>query len=580
MSDAFRRGIRPPTKLPPWAWAAKNVKIQNSERSSVFDPEQTPWWKAPMECAADVETRNVVVLAPTGSGKSTMAEALFPYIVSEDPGPLLYASLTDDNAKFWAESRLIPALKSCAALAALWPQDRHKSRKLEILFSHMPLVMGGANLSNFQEKSVRWLYGDEVWDWKPGLIREFLARHHGRWNRKIFLVSQGGYEKSEFHIEWEKTDKADFGWRCPQCSHEQAFEFEAVKFDYVEVDGKVDEQATANTARMRCGGCNTEFPDNVQSRRMLAGSNMENGRLGYVSRGSSPVERYRGFHVDALAVWWIPWSEEVLGFLEATRLAKAGAIEKIRQWKQKRRAVFWSEEMLDSSTKLEVSGYSRDEFDGKTPLEGETMRIATIDCGGDHFWAVVRSWTQGGSSTLLWEGYVPGRGGDEAELAELVDRFGVEPNKTFIDIGYDESRILNLIVRRGWVGIKGDGVKSGWPGESKGGKKIENLFSKVQRKPASRGGIARWVWVATNPLKDMLARLSSGQGAEWRVFSDVSNAYKKHFKAERMEEFQVGREQQVKRVWVNKDRSNHLWDCEVYQVGAARMFRLFEGGED
>lgn len=580
MSDAFRRGIRPPTRLAPWAWAAANVKIQNSERSSVFDPEQTPWWKGPMECAADVETRNVVVLAPTGSGKSTMAEALIPYVVSEDPGPMLYASQTDEDAKFWAESRLIPALKSCAALTALWPEDRHKSRKLEILFPHMPLVMGGANLSNFQEKSVRWLYGDEVWTWKPGLVREFLARHHDRWNRKVFLVSQGGYVDSEFDLEWRKTDQASFGWKCPECQTQQVYSFDSIKFERVEIDGKLDEQATADTAQMQCAQCSTRFADNAQNRRTLSSSNIDNGNRGYIATHAGAIRGYRGFHVDSLAVWWIPWANEVVSFLEADRLMRAGAMEKFRQWKQKRRAVFWSEEMVDAAEPLVVSGYSRDEVQAGDAIKGEAMRFATVDVGGDHFWLVVRAWCHGGESTLLWEGYVPGRGGDETELTELIERFGVDPNKTFIDIGYDEPRILNLIVRRGWVGIKGDGKKTGWTAENKSGRKVENPFSKIQRKAASRGGIARWVWVATNPLKDMLARLSSGQGAEWRVFSDVSNAYRKHFKAERMEEFQVGREQQVTRVWVQKSRNNHLFDCEVYQVGAARMFRLFEGGED
>lgn len=580
MSDAFRRGIRPPTKLTPWAWASKNVKIQNSERSSVFDPDQTPWWKAPMECAADVETRNVVVLAPTGSGKSTMAEALIPYVVSEDPGPMLYASQTDEDAKFWAESRLIPALKSCAALAALWPEDRHKSRKLEILFPHMPLVMGGANLSNFQEKSVRWLYGDEVWTWKPGLVREFLARHHDRWNRKVFLVSQGGVTGSEFEGEWNKTDKASFSWRCGGCGWQQVYSWDSVKFDRIEIDGKIDEQASADTARMQCVKCAAEFPDTVASRRTLACSNLDNGSKGYMQIIPPFIRGYRGFHVDSLAVWWVPWANEVVGFLEADRMAKAGAIEKLRQWKQKRRAVFWSEDMVDAAAPLTVSGYSRDEVDSAKRLDDEAARFATIDCGGDHFWLTIRAWWQGGASSLLWEGYVPGRGGDETELADLVARFGVDPNKTFIDIGFDETRILNLIVRRGWVGIKGDGVKTGWQAETKSGKKTEHPFSKIQRKTASRGGIARWIWVATNPLKDTLSRLASGNGAEWRLFSDVSNAYRKHFKSERAEEFRVGKEQQVKRVWVQKSRSNHLWDCEVYQVGAARMFRLFEGGDE
>jgi hypothetical protein len=85
----------------------------------------------------------------------------------------------------------------------------------------MPLILGGANLSNFQEKSVRWLYGDEVWAWEPGLVREFQARHHNRWNRKEYLVSQGGIGGSvdengafeggdELWREWMKTDRGEF----------------------------------------------------------------------------------------------------------------------------------------------------------------------------------------------------------------------------------------------------------------------------------------------------------------------------------------------------------------------------------
>ena len=176
VDDSCHVGWRPPTTLKTWEWARDNVKIANSERASFFDPEQTPWWKAPMECAGDHEVREVVVIAPTGSGKSTMAEGLIPYIVAEDPGAMLYTSQTDADARFWAETRLLPALKSVESIRNLWPEDRHKSRKLEIIFPHMPLVLGGANMSNFQEKSVRWIYGDEVWKWAPGLLRECQAR--------------------------------------------------------------------------------------------------------------------------------------------------------------------------------------------------------------------------------------------------------------------------------------------------------------------------------------------------------------------------------------------------------------------
>ena len=43
------------------------------------------------------------------------------------------------------------------------------------------------------------------------------------------------------------------------------------------------------------------------------------------------------------------------------------------------------------------------------------------------------------------------------------------------------------------------------------------------------------------------------------------------------EEVAVGRQKQIKRVWVLKNRkANHLFDCEVYQIGAALMLGLFE----
>ena len=75
----------------------------------------------------------------------------------------------------------------------------------------------------------------------------------------------------------------------------------------------------------------------------------------------------------------------------------------------------------------------------------------------------------------------------------------------------------------------------------------------------------------------MLARLASGNGVEWQTFTDVSKAYKKHFKAESQQEVEVGRRKEIKRVWILKNRkANHLFDTEVYQVGAALMFRLFD----
>jgi phage terminase large subunit GpA-like protein len=576
MSNAFRAAIRPPSRLLPWQWAAENVRVANSERSPKFDPGQTPWWKGPMECAADYETRQVVIVAPTGSGKSTLAEALIPYAVSENPGPFLYASQTDPDAKFWAETRLKPALRSCAPLAALWPKDRHASRKLEIIFPHMPLILGGANMSNFQEKSVRWLYGDEVWAWDAGLVREFLARHHNRWNRKIYLVSQGGVIDGEFHLEWKKTDQAEFSWRC-DCGDAQPFSFEWIKFDTItRDDGSIDDQATAETARMRCRGCAKEYPDDVQTRRRLASSNMDNGGMGYISTNPIGLRDMRGFHLDSLAVWWIPWSQEVLEFLEASRLAKQGVTDKLRQWKQKRRAQFWSDDMADSQILISRNGFTKMEHEDGGPIEGEVRRFATIDAGGDHYWTAITSWKQGGNCRLLWEGYVPSDGHDETDLAAIVKRYRVPPPQTFIDIGYEQDRILDLCVKHGWTGIKGEGNKRFFLHKSAAGKPVEKLYSPIKRARAKSGGVARFIFLASNPVKDVLARILQA-GDQIEIPADVSKPFENHMKCERRTVEKHPKTGEEKSVWIRPgSKANHLWDCMCYAVAAALAFRVFD----
>lgn len=583
-----RLGLRPPSDLKPWEWAAQNVKIANSERSSRYDPEQTPWWKRPMECAGDYSTREVVVVAPTGSGKSTMVEALVPYIVSEDPGPLLYASQTDSDAKFWAESRLKPAMLSCPTLRNLWPKDRHASRKMEIIFPHMPMVICGANHSSFQEKSVRWLFGDEVWDWEPGLVREFKARHHNRWNRKVILVSQGstagGFDENgacvggdEFWQEWRKSDMGVYSWKCQECGDAQPYDFTSLKYDVIENGmGGIDEQATSKTARMACRGCGHEYADKPEVRRKLCKSNTDNGNGGYISTNAAAVDNVKGFRIDSLAIWWVPWEAEILEFLEAKRQLKAGVTDKMRQFTQKRRADFWSDSM--STSKVDVvrsADFSKIDHEDGAPLDDEMARFATIDAGGDHYWMTICAWKAGGCVRVLWEGYIPSDGGDETQLLGICDRYNVKRRATFIDIGYEQDRILDLCVKHGWTGIKGSGNHRAFPHPTATGKPVEKLYSTIRRAKAKSGGIANFILIASNEIKDILSRVASNPD-QLQLPADLSKPFESHMKCEQRQVEKHPKTGQEKVFWIRpNNRANHLWDCMCYQVAAALMVGVF-----
>ena len=571
-------GFRPPTDLSPWAWAAANVRIANSERASFFDPAQTPWWKAPMECAADAETRQVVCVAPTGSGKSTMAEALTAYIVSENPGPMIYASQTDEDAKFWSETRLMPALRSVRSIERLWSKDRHQTRKGAIIFPHMPIVISGANLSSFTEKSCRWLYGDEVWRWIHGLVREFQARHHNRWNRKVYLVSQGGFEKSELYIEFMKTDQARFSWRC-HCGEAQPFDWSGLRFEVIEGDdGTTDIQASAATARLCCRACGHEHSDDVQTRRALSDSNMDNGMGGYIP-GADGLAGNRGFKIDALAIWWRPWRDDVIEFLSATAAKNAGDFNPLRQWRQKNRCDFWSDEMIDAPVKIVRGGqYQKESVANALPVEGEIQRFLTVDVGGDHFWATVAAWKGAGKMALLYEGYIPSQGGSEPGLVALAEQYGIEPARVVMDIGYDAERIGDLIAANGWLGIKGDGVKTSFSFRDKRGRRGERLYSGIMRYRTRNGAHARYIMIASNQIKDILWRMTQNDGAiEYPI--DLSKVFENHMKCERRH-VEVNPKSQAQRViWTPKGKHNHLWDCMCYQVATAMVWRIFGADE-
>ena len=147
-------------------WAEANVRFPASDRASRFDRNVAPWMNEPLLAATDDETTQLFIRAATGAGKTTFMETLACFIVAQKPGPTLFVGQTDDMVKDWTESRLLPIFRECEPVHALFPEDRHSLRKTTILFPHMVLFAGGANITNLQEKSMRYCIGDEVWRWK------------------------------------------------------------------------------------------------------------------------------------------------------------------------------------------------------------------------------------------------------------------------------------------------------------------------------------------------------------------------------------------------------------------------------
>jgi hypothetical protein len=91
------------------------------------------------------------------------------------------------------------------------------------------------------------------------------------------------------------------------------------------------------------------------------------------------------------------------------------------------------------------------------------------------------------------------------------------------------------------------------------------------------------IYIASAPIKDILANLRGGKGASWEIYRDIDagkdkvNSYHHQMNGETKREV-IDRKGGSTWEW-HKAHDNHAWDCETYQVGAALMMSILAGSE-
>ena len=560
---AFFRNFRPPSDLTPSAWASNRVVIADG-LTPRYDVANAPWQRGPMDAIADPTIKEVVYLAPIGTGKTTFMEAGLSYIISEDPGPTLLVGQTDDDLKDWAETRMDYAIQNTPEVAALLPKDRHKKRKMEILFPSMSLFMTGANLSGLQSKSMRRVFCDEAWQYKPGMLNEARGRLHDRWNRQFFILSQAGVAGDELDKAWRNTDQREFSFACPGCGSVQPWMWSNVVFSD---DENLDNLTRAKSAHLKCANadCDWVCPDSPQPRRALAES------AEYVPSATG-MPGHVGFHYNVLCNWRKPLWEIVLLWLEAKAAIKQGNVDPLRQFIQKRLAEPWEEDLTDNREALVGDGYLVSEYADGKQIEDEAHRFLTVDKQRDHFWAGVRAWKANGESMQLWYGRVE----TFDAVHDIALRYKVKPQCVFVDAQYDTDQVYSACARMNWTALHGSGQKS-FAFKKQNGDIVHRAFTRFQEAAASGGGRARYAHWASDRIKDILHSHRTGKAAAWQIPDDASQDFLKQIDSEVKREVTNSKTKQVEYRWVRTRNNNHAWDVEAMQIVAALMLRLIPG---
>ncbi len=571
---------RLPERIPPWKWCEENVKnIPYSPIPGHFKSANSPWVREVMEAMADPDIRIVSIVAPVQSSKTISAELCLCYIIANFPGPCLWLSQTDADAKDQAEARLHKLFSECDAVKKLFPADRHKKKTQTVFFSNgMTLwVLGAHAKSNLQSRSIRWLIGDETWQWPSGHMQQAEARVTAfGWLGKCIFLSQGGTENDDTHRKFETTDMREWEFKCPKCGKYQPYKWSNIEWDknYRDGEGRMDFAKVRSSVRLVCEFCKHEIADSDANRKLL------NSSAKFVPQNPNAPTTKAGFHWNSLAS--MSWGELAEMYLRAKESCRRGDLEDLKNFYQKRLALPWGDLEEDFTLDISPSGYRMGddwESEGAVGAKGAVLppphenknrvrlRFLTVDVQMDHFYAVVRSWACDASSRLVYCAKL--QTWEDVEI--LQNRFGVFPQLVFVDAGYSTFEVYRNCAKHNWTALMGNGRRD-FPHRVNG--KITQRFYSTARHPLVSDRKCRMHYWSNLGIKDTLARLRSNQnpeeGSTWEVPSDVPEEYLK----------MLDSEQRVKKgnSWEWRQigkRPNHYWDCEAMQVCAAYMMKLF-----
>lgn len=462
----------------------------------------------------------------------------------------------------------------------LFPADRHKKKTQTVFFSNgMTLwVLGAHAKSNLQSRSIRWLIGDETWQWPSGHMQQAEARVTAfGWLGKCIFLSQGGTENDDTHRKFETTDMREWEFKCPKCGKYQPYKWSNIEWDknYRDGEGRMDFAKVRSSVRLVCEFCKHEIADSDANRKLL------NSSAKFVPQNPNAPTTKAGFHWNSLAS--MSWGELAEMYLRAKESGRRGDMEDLKNFYQKRLALPWGDLEEDFTLDISPSGYRMgDDWESEAavgtkgailppPHENKNrvrLRFLTVDVQMDHFYAVVRSWACDASSRLVYCAKL--QTWEDVEI--LQNRFGVFPQLVFVDAGYSTFEVYRNCAKHNWTALMGDGRRD-FPHRVNG--KITQRFYSTARHPLVSDRKCRMHYWSNLGIKDTLARLRSNQnpdeGSTWEVPSDVPEEYLKMLDSE--QRVKNGNSWEWRQIG---KRPNHYWDCEAMQVCAAYMMKLFK----
>ena len=424
LRDALSR-YRPPEKISTVDWAEKNRTFRLADSGAVvpYDRWRTPYNIAPSNALDEPGVELVVMVKPSRSGGTTIAENFIAKMIDIGPmGRVAWYLGSDKAVKEYCEGAIRPLFDDHPRLRAKIGKGKSDNTDTRKRVSGHLIEFLAANDSNFRNREFYFGVMDEPDGWtrfaeSPKTQLRGRQKNIGR-RRKGFILSHPdkGW-RAGVAPAWESTSRGIYVMRCAECdlfaaAHATKFWPDVPEFrlhyqrdDKAPVDARI--AMAGRTAGMACPHCGSVL-DDAQRFAMVDQAGREDW---WMHRGQTldPVEGIqgepephteRGFYVHGLMVKTSPAAELARGLEEALiKYERSGgsreATKALREFMSKQLGeIFEGKTGLEGVTSATLQKRARAEVAtefGMCPTD-VLFITAAVDVGAGKFDVSFRGW--------------------------------------------------------------------------------------------------------------------------------------------------------------------------------------------
>jgi hypothetical protein len=571
--------LAPIPRLSVSEWAEANIVFD--ERTSAipgrFSASLTPYIREPLQAYADKTITDLTLCFGTQTAKTTVVMVGTAYRIVNDAVPVLWVMPNADLAKSFSKTRWQQMVEDCEPLKAQKPKKRDLFNNLEQHFAKVTLNFVGSNsASNLASRPAGLLNMDETDKFKENTEREAGALQLAQERTKTFpyplrvKTSTPTTVTGEIWQEFLLGDQRFYNVPCPHCGSliilrfrvENEHGFCGLRWwreseDEVRGEGgEWDMEKVRKSAFYRTQCCGHEIYDYHKPAMLEAGK--------WIPTNPNAEPRRRSYHLSSL--YSLLGRETTFGAIAVAWLQTHGSITKRHNFINSMLAETWDDEKAVDDNPIFREVYEVAELPpDRTPL-------MAIDVQDNHFWAVVRAFAAPNADRPNGESWqlFADRLTTIEEAVAVQHAFGVESKYVSIDMAKYTNRVAKWVVEFDWRGLWGDD-KRGFLHQPAPGQNVQLLWSKVQyRDPhvgtpfqSDRNEMAKYMFWANDPIKDLLAVLRYSDPAIFHVSANAHKNYQKHMNAEQQIVEKLKRSGKYVRRWKQFSRDNHLFDTEL-----------------